>query len=114
MSTLHDEAVMREMETTTNRDRFEELARERKLGLEEEYQTQVEEINNTHYLNDAQKKEAILDAKRNYDAQVIQTDQELEMQREAVLQRYVTASNNAAMQFGFGFAQESKKAMDAL
>jgi hypothetical protein len=124
--------IQQEMQLTSDMDRYEALSSQqdlmfkeehnaRSLMLDRQFDEQKTQIENQKNLTDdqrkqmldqleSQRKQAHLQEEQTYQDQLLQIQIQAEAQKEALLQRWVANSDNAAESFAKGFASASIRA----
>lgn len=97
-----------------NLDQYEEIKRQEKETLRQQYELQLQQIEQTKFDTEQQRANAKLEAERNYQLQLYQIQDQAEREREQITTRWVQHGNNAAEQWARGFASGSLKAQQNL
>ena len=106
--------VRNEIETTQSSAEFEAAINEQRTIAEEQRQLQLQQIKENIDLTEQQREAQKVEIERQYQDEITRINENSYKQRDAMIQRSVYASNNAAAQFAAGFASASKKAANDL
>jgi hypothetical protein len=106
--------LQEQMRMTQDSAMFERMIEEQKDQARVMRDQQLLLIEQNKALSDQDKRNQSLQIEQEYQAQITQIQMNAYQEREAMLQRWVYSSNNAAEQFARGFASASQKAANDL